>query len=140
MIVNCESVSCSLHVICRGSTQKQELEKRFGNESPGNGRFYIWNRYDEHPNRIDFAFSTCDLATSRDNDILELAEWLRTNFKLEMQGYWSEQDENSATRREVHEGEIRSASLMWLKSCTVAHNEMLRKIAEERFHADFKEE
>ena len=133
MIVNCESVSCSLHVICRGSTQKQELEKRFGNESPGNGRFYIWNRYDEHPNRIDFAFSTCDLATSRDNDILELAEWLQSNFKLNIQGHWKLQDADSASRGEVHDGEIKYADLMWIGRYTVEQIIKIHKMAEERF-------
>ena len=133
MIVNCESVSCSLHVICRGSTQKQELEKRFGNESPGNGRFYIWNRYDEHPNRIDFAFSTCDLATSRDNDILELAEWLQSNFKLNIKGYWKLQDTDSASRGEVHDGEIKYADLMWIGRYTVEQIIKIHKMAEERF-------
>ena len=133
MIVNCESVSCSLHVICRGSTQKQELEKRFGNESPGNGRFYIWNRYDEHPNRIDFAFSTCDLATSRDNDILELAEWLQSNFKLNIKGYWKLQDADSASRGEVHDGEIKYADLMWIGRYTVEQIIKIHKMAEERF-------
>ena len=46
----------------------------------------------------------------------------------------------TAARWEVHDDKIKSASLTWLKACTVEHNEMLRKIAEERFHADFNQE
>ena len=130
---------CALYVMCKRDKQKEELMKRFEEEQPGHGRLFIWNSH-KSPNRIDFAFSTGDFTSHLDDDILAIAEWLRTNFKLEMQGYWYEQDEDTATRREVHDGEIRSASLTWLKSCTVEHNKMLRKFAEERFHADFKEE
>ena len=130
---------CALYVMCKRDKQKEELMKRFEEEHPGHGRLFIWNSH-KSPNRIDFAFSTGDFTSYLDDDILAIAEWLRTNFKLEMQGYWYEQDEDTAARREVHDGEIISASLTWLKSCTVEHNKMLRKIAEERFHADFKEE
>ena len=137
--MHCVKEECALYITCRGDQQKKELAKRFEDEHPGNGRLYMWDSH-KFPNRIDFAFSNGDFTTDQDEDILAIAEWLRTNFKLEMQGYWYEQDEDSATRREVHEGEIRSASLTWLKACTVEHNEMLRKIAEERFHADFNQE
>ena len=122
---------CALYVMCKRDKQKEELMKRFEEEQPGHGRLFIWDSH-KSPNRIDFAFSNSDFTSDPDDDILAIAEWLRTNFKLEMQGYWYEQDEDTATRRE--------ASLTWLKSCTVEHNKMLRKIAEERFHADFKEE
>ena len=130
---------CALYAMCKKDKQKKELMKRFEEEHPGQGRLFIWDSH-KSPNRIDFAFSTSDFTSYLDDDILAIAEWLRTNFKLQMQGYWYEQDDDTATRREVHDGEIKSASLTWLKSCTVEHNEMLRKIAEVRFHADFKQE
>lgn len=130
---------CALYVMCKRDKQKEELMKQFEEEHPGHGRLFIWDSH-KSPNRIDFAFSTGDFTSHLDDDILAIAEWLRTNFKLEMQGYWYAQDEDTATRWEVHDGEIISANLTWLKSCTVEHNKMLRKIAEERFHADFKEE
>ena len=130
---------CALYVMCKRDKQKEELTKRFEEEHLGNGRLFIWDSH-KSPNRIDFALSSGEFTSHLDDDILAIAKWLRTNFKLEMQGYWYEQDEDTATRREVHDGEIISASLTWLKSCTVEHNKMLRKIAEERFHADFKEE
>ena len=133
------SDECALYVMCRGETQKKEVMKRFNEEHPGNERLFMWDRH-KSPNRIDFEFSSGELSSFVDEDILAIAEWLKTNFKLELQGYWYEQDEDTATRYEVHEGEVISASLRWLKSCTVAHNNMLRKIAEERFHADFKQE
>ena len=130
---------CALYVMCKRDKQKEELMKRFEEEHPGNNRLFMWESH-KSPNRIDFALSSGEFASYLDDDILAIAEWLRTNFKLEMQGYWYEQDEDTATRWEVYDGEIISASLTWLKSCTVEHNKMLRKIAEERFHADFKEE
>ena len=130
---------CALYVMCRGETQKKEVTKRFNEEHPGNERLFMWDRL-KSPNRIDFEFSSGELSSFVDEDILAIAEWLKTNFKLELQGYWYEQDEDTATRWEVYDGEVGSASLLWLKSCTVAHNKMLRKIAEERFHADFNEE
>ena len=130
---------CALYVMCRGDNKKKELMKRFNEEHPGNGRLYMWDSH-KSPSRIDFAFSSGEFTSFRDDDILAIAEWLRTNFKLELQGYWYEQDEDTATRWEVYDGEVGSASLLWLKSCTVAHNKMLHKIAEERFHADFNEE
>ena len=134
-----EKIECALYVTCRGDKQKKELTKRFEEEHPGNGHLFIWDSH-KSPNRIDFALSSGEFTSHLDDDILAIAKWVRTNFKLQMQGYWYEQDENTATRREVHGGEIKSASLTWLKSCTVEHNEMLRKIAEERFHADFNQE
>ena len=132
-------LECALYVTCRGDNQKKELTKRFEEEHPGNDRLFMWDSH-KSPNRIDFALSSGEFASYLDDDILAIAKWLRTNFKLQMQGYWYEQDDDTATRREVHDGEIKSASLTWLKSCTVEHNEMLRKIAEARFHADFKKE
>ena len=132
-------LECALYVTCRGDNQKKELTKRFEEEHPGNGRLFIWDSH-KSPNRIDFALSSGDFTSHRDDDILAIAKWVRTNFKLKIQGYCYVQDENTATRWEVHDGEIKSASLTWLKSCTVEHNEMLRKIAEERFPADFKQE
>ena len=130
---------CALYVMCKRDKQKEELMKRFEEEHPGHGRLFIWNSH-KSPNLIDFALSSGDFASHLDDDILAIAEWLRTHFKLQMQGYWYEQDEDTATRFEVHDGEIRSASLTWLKACTVEHNEMLRKIAEARFYADFNQE
>ena len=130
---------CALYAMCKRDKQKKELMKRFEEEHPGNGRLFMWDSH-KSPNRIDFALSSGEFALHLDDDILAIAEWLRTNFKLKIQGYWYEQDEDTATRFEVHNGEIKSASLTWLKSCTVEHNEMLRKIAEARFHADFKKE
>ena len=132
-------IECALYVTCRVDKQKKELMKRFEEEHPGNDRLFMWDSH-KSPNRIDFALSSGEFASYLDDDILAIAKWLRTNFKLQMQGYWYEQDDDTATRREVHDGEIKSASLTWLKSCTVEHNEMLRKIAEARFHADFKQE
>ena len=132
-------IECALYVTCRVDKQKKELMKRFEEEHPGNDRLFMWDSH-KSPNRIDFALSSGEFASYLDDDILAIAKWLRTNFKLQMQGYWYEQDEGTATRREVHGGEIKSAGLTWLKSCTVEHNEMLRKIAEARFHADFKQE
>ena len=133
------SDECALYVLCRGATQKKEVMKRFNEEHPGNERLFMWDRH-KSPNKIDFEFSSGELSSFVDKDILAIAEWLKTNFKLELQGYWYEQDEDTATRYEVLDGEVISASLLWLKSCTVAHNKMLHKIAEERFHADFNEE
>ena len=132
-------IECALYVTCRGDKQKKELTKRFEEEHPGNGRLFMWDSH-KFPNQIDFALSSGEFTSHLDDDILAIAKWVRTNFKLQMQGYWYEQDENTATRREVHGGEIKSAGLTWLKSCTVEHNEMLRKIAEARFYADFKKE
>ena len=132
-------IECALYVTCRVDKQKKELMKRFEEEHPGNDRLFMWDSH-KSPNRIDFALSSGEFASYLDDDILAIAKWLRTNFKLQMQGYWYEQDDDTATRREVHDGEIKSASLTWLKSCTVEHNEMLRKIAEARFHADFNQE
>ena len=77
---------CALYVMCRGDKQKKELTKRFEEEHPGHGRLFIWDSH-KSPNRIDFAFSTGDFTSDLDDDILAIAEWLRTNFKLEMQGY-----------------------------------------------------
>ena len=134
-----EKIECALYVICRSDRQKTELMKRFAEEHPGNGRLFMWNSH-KFPNRIDFAFSSGENTSSRDNDILAIAQWLQADFKLKMLGYWYEQDEDTATRREVHDGEITYADLMWLKSCTVAHNEKLRRIAEERFGMDFHKE
>ena len=132
-------IECALYVTCRVDKQKKELMKRFEEEHPGNDRLFMWDSH-KSPNRIYFALSSGEFTSHLDDDILAIAKWVRTNFKLQMQGYWYEQDEGTATRREVHDGEIKSASLTWLKSCTVEHNEMLRKIAEARFHADFKQE
>ena len=132
-------IECALYVTCRVDKQKKELMKRFEEEHPGNDRLFMWDSH-KSPNRIDFALSSGEFASYLDDDILAIAKWLRTNFKLQMQGYWYKQDDDTATRREVHDGEIKSASLTWLKSCTVEHNEMLRKIAEARFHADLKQE
>ena len=125
-------LECTLYVTCRGDNQKKELTKWFEEEHPGNGRLFIWDSH-KSPNRIDFALSSGEFTSHLDDDILAIAEWLRTNFKLKIQGYCYVQDENTAPRWEVHDGEIISASLTWLKSCTVEHNKMLRKIAEERF-------
>ena len=130
---------CALYVMCRGDKQKKELTKRFEEEHPGNNRLFMWESH-KSPHRIDFALSSGEFASYLDDDILAIAEWLRTNFKLKIQGYCYEQDEDTAARWEVHDDKIKSASLTWLKACTVEHNEMLRKIAEERFHADFNQE
>ena len=132
-------IECALYVTCRVDKQKQELMKRFEEEHPGHDRLFMLDSH-KSPNRIDFALSSGEFASYLDDDILAIAKWLRTNFKLQMQGYWYEQDDDTATRREVHDGEIKSASLTWLKSCTVEHNEMLRRIAEARFYADFNQE
>ena len=132
-------IECALYVTSRGDKQKMELIKKFEEEHPGNDRLYMWDSH-KFPNRIDFAFSNGDFTSDLDDDILSIAEWLQNNFKLKMQGYWYQQDEDTAIRCEVHDGAVNYASLSWLKSCTVAHNEILRKIAEERFRADFKEE
>ena len=137
--MHCVKEECALYIMCRGDQQKKELTKRFEEEKQGNGRLFMWDSH-KSPNRIDFAFSNGDFTSNLDDDILAIAKWLQTNFKLKIQGYWYEQDEDTATRWEVHDGEIRYGSLMWLKSCTVEHNEMLRKIAEARFRADFNQE
>ena len=134
-----EKIECALYVICRSDRQKTELMRRFAEEHPGNGRLFMWNSH-KSPYRIDFAFSNGDFASNLRDDILAIAEWLQTNFKLKIQGYCYEQDKDTAVRWEVHDDKIKSASLTWLKSCTVEHNEMLRKIAEARFHADFNQE
>ena len=132
-------LECALYVMCRGDKQKKELMKQFEKEHPGNGRLFMWNSHNS-PYRIDFAFSNGDFASDLRDDILAIAEWLQAKSKLKMQGYWYGKDEDTAIRWEVLDGEVRSASLMWLKSCTVEHNNMLRKIAEQRFHADFNRE
>ena len=86
---------CALYVMCRGDKQKKELAKRFEEEHPGNNRLFMWESH-KSPNRIDFALSSGEFASYLDDDILAIAEWLQTNFKLKIQGYCYEQDEDTA--------------------------------------------
>jgi len=88
---------CALYVMCRGDKQKKELAKRFEEEHPGNNRLFMWESH-KSPNRIDFALSSGEFASYLDDDILAIAEWLQTNFKLKIQGYCYEQDEDTAAR------------------------------------------
>ena len=127
----------SLYAICRGSEQKKELIKRFEKESPGNGLFQILDAKN-HISRVEFEFQNSEVRSSLDDDILELATWLKNSFRLKLQGFWRLKNDGEY-RGEVRDGAIGYADLTWLCRHTVAHIEKLRKIAEERFRTDYNE-
>ena len=94
---------------------------------------------ERYPYRIKLDFQSCEFLPSLEDDILALSQWLETNFGLKIQGYWLATTDLEY-RGEVLDGEILYTSLNWLRYCTIEHIAKLRKIAEERFPADFKQE
>ena len=132
------NVESHLFVVCRGDEQKAEVKKRFKDETPGNSSFCM-REQERYPYRIKLDFQSCAFLPSLEDDILALSQWLETNFGLKIQGYWLATTDLEY-RGEVLDGEILYTSLNWLRYCTIEHIAKLRKIAEERFPADFKQE
>lgn len=122
----------SLYVICNDDEQAKKLIRKFRREDPGDGMLEIWNDKSD-PSIIGVELTADRIFHTPKDHIRGLAQWLLSNFNLQLEGYWTLELKDGNYRGEIHNGEVYEVGTDWLQHFTVEEIELTRRWCREQF-------
>ncbi len=123
---------CYLFVTCKDAEQCKELIQRFDAENPDADCFELSPAI-HNPLEVNFCLESTDIPNAFDEIVKNTDQWLRENFGLSFDGYWTQEVEGEHFRVEIHNGEITETRLDWLETYPIEQIEKLRQYAETTF-------
>ncbi len=123
---------CYLFVTCKDAEQCNELIQRFETEIQDANYFSLYQSHNA-PLEVNFSLEDTDIPGAFDDIVKNVDKWLRTNFDLSFDGYWTQEVEGKHFRVEIHDGEIIETHLDWLETYPIEQIEKLRQYAETVF-------
>lgn len=121
-----------LYVFCNDILHAKALIAKFESDNPFNEEFEVW-RHESTPDTVYFDLTCHDAGRSLNDNIEKLAQWLKANLGLFLEGHWNLDCDDGEFRGEVHNGKVYESNLGWLKSHTVEEIELIRRWSEEHF-------
>lgn len=128
---NAGYVYTALQTTCRNQKQAESLVQKF-NQEFRNGKFHS-KRLHPTSKMVMFLLAPPKTTESIRGEINELDQWLKSNFKLRLAGYWCRDSEDEFYRCEISKGEIIEPLLDWLLDYSTEEIDQIKYWAEDHF-------